>query len=54
MVSNIGGRRMYVWRAVDDEGEVLGMIVQRRRTHKLRSSCLRVCCATSRSSRRPL
>ncbi len=31
MVSNIGGKRMYVWRAVDDEGEVLDLIVQRRR-----------------------
>jgi putative transposase len=31
MVVNIGGRRMYLWRAVDDEGEVLDMIVQHRR-----------------------
>lgn len=31
MVCKIGGRRMYRWRAVDDEGEVLGVIVQRRR-----------------------
>lgn len=31
MVSRIGGRHMYVWRAVDDEGEVLGTSVQRRR-----------------------
>src|ERR1700742_1453354 len=29
MVSSIGGRRMYLWRAVDDEGEVLDMIVQK-------------------------
>ncbi len=27
MVVNIGGRRMYLWRAVDDEGEVLDMVV---------------------------
>ena len=27
----IGGRRMYLWRAVDDEGEVLDLVVQRRR-----------------------
>lgn len=27
----IGGRRMYLWRAVDDEGEVLDVVVQRRR-----------------------
>lgn len=31
MVCNIGGRRMYLWRAVDDEGEFLDVIVQRRR-----------------------
>ena len=27
----IGGKRMYLWRAVDDEGEVLDLVVQRRR-----------------------
>src|SRR4051794_38639333 len=31
MVIRVGGRRMYLWRAVDDEGEVLDMLVQRRR-----------------------
>lgn len=31
LVSRIGGRRMYVWRAVDDEGEVLDVVVQRPR-----------------------
>jgi transposase-like protein len=31
MVCNIGGRRMYPWRAVDDEGEVLDLVMQRRR-----------------------
>ena len=31
MVCWIGGRRMYLWRAVDDEGEVLDVVVQRRR-----------------------
>lgn len=30
----IGGRRMYLWRAVDDEGEVLDVVVQRRRNHE--------------------
>lgn len=30
MVSRIGGRHMYLWRAVDDEGEVLGASVERR------------------------
>ena len=31
MVVKIGGRRMYLWRAVDDEGDVLDMLVQERR-----------------------
>src|SRR5271166_5678701 len=31
MVVRIGGRRMYLWRAVDDEGEVLDMLFQERR-----------------------
>ncbi len=31
MICRIGGRRMYLWRAVDDEGEVLDVVVQRRR-----------------------
>lgn len=30
MVVRIGGRLMYLWRAVDDEGEVLEALVQRR------------------------
>jgi transposase-like protein len=31
MVVRITGKRMYLWRAVDHEGEVLDMLVQRRR-----------------------
>ena len=31
MVVRIAGKRMYLWRAVDDEGEVLDMLVQCRR-----------------------
>ena len=31
MVVRIAGKRMYLWRAVDDEGEVLDMLVQPRR-----------------------
>jgi putative transposase len=31
MVVRIAGRRMVLWRAVDDEGEVLDMLVQKRR-----------------------
>jgi transposase-like protein len=31
LVVTIAGIRMYVWRAVDREGEVLDMLVQKRR-----------------------
>ena len=31
MVCWIGGKRMYLWRAVDDDGEVLDLVVERRR-----------------------
>jgi putative transposase len=31
---SINGRRMYLWRAVDCEGEVLDILVQRRRNKK--------------------
>jgi transposase-like protein len=31
MVVRVNGRQMYLWRAVDDEGEVLEVLVQRRR-----------------------
>jgi hypothetical protein len=31
MVVRIGGERMFLWRAVDSEGEVLDMLVQKRR-----------------------
>jgi transposase-like protein len=31
MVVKIGGRRTWMWRAVDDEGEVLDVLVQKRR-----------------------
>ena len=34
MVVRIAGKRMYLWRAVDHEGEVLDMVVQRRRDTK--------------------
>jgi transposase-like protein len=34
MACKIGGRRMYLWRTVDHEGEVLDVLVQKRRnTH---------------------
>jgi putative transposase len=51
MVVRIAGERMYLWRAVDHEGEVLDMLVQRRRDTRaalrLMRSCLR-----SKASRR--
>lgn len=31
MVCKIGGERMFLWRAVDDEGEVMDMVVQKQR-----------------------
>ena len=31
MVVRIGGERMFLWRAVDDEGELLDLLVQKRR-----------------------
>jgi putative transposase len=31
MVCRVGGKHVYLWRAVDDEGEVLDILVQRRR-----------------------
>ena len=31
MFVSINGKRMYLWRAVDDEGEVLDILVQLRR-----------------------
>src|SRR5215470_5851354 len=34
MVVRIAGERMYLWRAVDHEGEVLDMLVQRRRDNR--------------------
>ncbi len=34
MVVRIGGKRLWLWRAVDSEGEVLDILVQRRRDTK--------------------
>jgi putative transposase len=40
MVVRIAGERMYLWRAVDHEGEVLDMLVRRRRQPRaLRLMC---------------
>src|SRR3954449_12696145 len=34
MVVRIAGRRMYLWRAVDQEGEILDILVQSRRDRR--------------------
>ena len=41
MVVRIAGQRMYLWRAVDDEGEVLYMLVQKRRNKQAALRLLR-------------
>ena len=41
MVVRIEGQRMYLWRAVDDEGEVLDMLVQKRRNKQAALRLLR-------------
>jgi putative transposase len=44
LVVRIGGKRMYLWRAVDHEGEVLDMLVQSRRDSR---AALRLMCISS-------
>jgi putative transposase len=41
MVVGIGGQRMFLWQAVDDEGEVLDMLIQRRRDKRAAVRLLR-------------
>ena len=41
MVVKIAGKRMWLWRAVDDEGEVLDCLVQKRRNTKAAVRLLR-------------
>jgi len=41
MVVKIGGKRMYMWRAVDKEGEVLDVLVQKRRNKNAALKLLR-------------
>jgi hypothetical protein len=43
-VVRIAGERMYLWRAVDHEGEVLDMPVQRRRDSRAAFRRLRLSC----------
>jgi putative transposase len=39
MVVSIQGRRMYLWRAVDSEGEILDMLIQPKRDKALLHAC---------------
>ena len=41
MVVKIGGKRMFMWRAVDKEGEVLDVLLQKRRNKKAALKLLR-------------
>jgi putative transposase len=41
MVVRISGKRMFMWRAVDDEGEVLDVLVQQRRNKRAALKLLR-------------
>ena len=41
MFVSIGGRQMYLWRAVDSEGEVLDILIQSRRTKKAAQKLMR-------------
>src|ERR1700692_4664581 len=41
MIGRIAGKHMYLWRAVDHEGEVLDMLVQRRRDKRAAVRLLR-------------
>jgi len=41
MAVQIGGRQFWLWRAVDDEGEVLDLLVQRRRHAKAAAKLMR-------------
>jgi transposase-like protein len=50
MVVRIAGKHMYLWRAVDHEGEVLEILVQRRRD---RSAAVKLMRKANRASRRP-
>ena len=41
MVVRIAGQHLYLWRAVDSEGEVLDILVQRRRDKAVASKLMR-------------
>ena len=41
MFVSIGGRRMYLWRAVDQDGEVLDVLIQARRNRRAATKLMR-------------
>src|SRR5215831_16385189 len=41
LVVRIAGKRMYLWRAVDHEGEILDVLVQRRRDRRAAAKLMR-------------
>jgi putative transposase len=41
MVVRIGGDSIYLWRAVDHEGEVLDLLIQRRRDQRAATKLMR-------------
>jgi putative transposase len=53
MVCNVGGQRMYLWRAVDDEGEVLDLVMQRRRDNGAALRLLKRRCCQSNANFSP-
>ena len=42
MAALIGGKRFWLWRAVDDEGEVLDLLVQRRRDARAATKLMQI------------
>jgi DDE domain len=50
MFVSIGGRRMYLWRAVDAEGEVLDILVQAKRDQRAAQRLMRKLLRTVRSA----
>jgi putative transposase len=49
MVVRIAGKRMYLWRAVDHEGEILDVLLQRRETAARPSGSCAGCCGNKAS-----
>src|ERR1700730_13223168 len=50
---SINGKLQYLWRAVDQDGEVLDILVQPRRTDRLPRSSFASCCGDCSMCRGP-